>query len=143
MKDKAWVSDESIYEEALDNPKEFWAKHAEEGIDWYEKWDETYTEEPYNYEWFEGGKLNLAYNAVDRHVENGNGDKNAIIWEPEPTDEETIRMTYSELQSEVSKFAKRSRRLWRRKGRQGRHLHANDPGSSHCNAGHGQSWCGS
>lgn len=105
MKDKAWVSDESIYEEALDNPKEFWAKHAEEGIDWYEKWDETYTEEPYNYEWFEGGKLNLAYNAVDRHVENGNGDKNAIIWEPEPTDEETIRMTYSELQSEVSKFA--------------------------------------
>ncbi len=105
MKERAWVSDESIYEEALENPQEFWAKHAEEGIDWYEKWDETYTEEPYDYEWFEGGKLNLAYNAVDRHVENGNGDKNAIIWEPEPTDEETIRMTYSELQSEVSKFA--------------------------------------
>ncbi|MFP4630656.1 MAG: acetate--CoA ligase [Candidatus Acetothermia bacterium] len=105
MKEKAWVSDESIYEEALENPQEFWAEHAEEGIDWYEKWDETYVEEPYNYEWFKGGKLNLTYNAVDRHVENGNGDKNAIIWEPEPTDEETVRMTYSELKDEVSKFA--------------------------------------
>ncbi|MFP4135764.1 MAG: acetate--CoA ligase [Candidatus Acetothermia bacterium] len=105
MKEKAWVSDESIYEEALENPQEFWAEHAEEGIDWYEKWDETYVEEPYNYEWFKGGKLNLTYNAVDRHVENGDGDKNAIIWEPEPTDEETVRMTYSELKDEVSKFA--------------------------------------
>ncbi|MFW6104533.1 MAG: acetate--CoA ligase [Candidatus Bipolaricaulota bacterium] len=105
MKERAWVSDESIYDEALENPQEFWAKHAEEGIDWYEKWDEVYTEEPYNYEWFVGGKLNLAYNAVDRHVENGNGDKNAIIWEPEPTDEETVRLTYSDLLEEVSKFA--------------------------------------
>jgi len=105
MKEHAWVSDESIYEEALENPQEFWAKHAEEGIDWYEKWDEVYTEEPYNYEWFVGGKLNLCYNAVDRHVENGKGDKDAIIWEPEPTDEETVRMTYSELLEEVSKFA--------------------------------------
>jgi len=105
MKEKAWVSDESIYEEALEDPQGFWAKHAEEGIDWYEKWDEVYTEEPYNYEWFVGGKLNLCYNAVDRHVENGKGDEDAIIWEPEPTDEETVRMTYSELLEEVSKFA--------------------------------------
>ncbi|MCF7890592.1 acetate--CoA ligase [Candidatus Bipolaricaulota bacterium] len=105
MKERAWVSDESIYEEALEDPQAFWAKHAKEGIDWYEEWDETYSEEPYNYEWFVGGKLNLAYNAVDRHVENGKGDKNAIIWEPEPTDEETVRMTYAELQEEVSKFA--------------------------------------
>ncbi|MBS3786761.1 acetate--CoA ligase [Candidatus Bipolaricaulota bacterium] len=105
MKEKAWVSDESIYEEALRDPQGFWAKHAKEGIDWYEEWDETYTEEPYNYEWFVGGKLNLAYNAIDRHVENGKGNKNAIIWEPEPTDEETVRMTYAELQEEVSKFA--------------------------------------
>ena len=105
MKERAWVSDESIYEEALEDPQGFWAKHAEEGIDWYEKWDEVYTEEPYNYEWFAGGKLNLCYNAVDRHVENGKGDEDAIIWEPEPTDEETVRMTYSELLEEVSKFA--------------------------------------
>lgn len=86
MKERAWVSDESIYEEALENPEEFWAEQAEEGIDWYEKWDEVYTEEPYNYEWLVGGKLNLAYNAVDRHVENGKGDENAIVWEPEPVD---------------------------------------------------------
>ncbi len=105
MKEQAWVSDESIYEEALENPEEFWAEQAEEGIDWYEKWDEVYTEEPYDYEWFVGGKLNLAYNAVDRHVENGKGDENAIIWESEPTDEDTVRITYSELKDEVSKFA--------------------------------------
>lgn len=105
MKERAWVSDESIYEEALENPEEFWAEQAEEGIDWYEKWDEVYTEEPYNYEWLVGGKLNLAYNAVDRHVENGKGDENAIVWEPEPVDENTVRITYSELLEEVSKFA--------------------------------------
>ncbi|MBS3735838.1 MAG: acetate--CoA ligase [Candidatus Bipolaricaulota bacterium] len=105
MKEKAWVSDESIYEEALEDPQGFWAKHAEEGIDWYEKWDEVYTEEPYDYEWFVGGKLNLCYNAIDRHVENGKGDEEAIIWEPEPTDQETVRLTYSELLEEVSKFA--------------------------------------
>lgn len=105
MKDHTWVSDDSIYEEALENPEEFWAEQAEEGLDWYEKWDEVYTEKPYNYEWFVGGKLNLAYNAVDRHVENGKGEETAIVWEPEPLDEDTVRMTYSELKDEVSKFA--------------------------------------
>ena len=105
MKENAWVSDESIYEEAMEDPEAFWAKHAKEGIDWYEDWDETYVQEPYNYEWFVGGKLNLAYNALDRHVNNGLGDKTAVIWEPEPTDHETRKITYEELLKEVSKFA--------------------------------------
>jgi len=105
MKDHTWVSDDSIYDEALENPKEFWAEQAKEGLDWYEKWDEVYTEEPYEYDWFVGGKLNLTYNAVDRHVENGKGDETAIIWEPEPLDEDTVRITYSELLDEVCKFA--------------------------------------
>lgn len=105
MKERAWVSDESIYEEAAQSPEEFWAEQARQGIDWYEEWDETYRQEPYDYDWFVGGKLNLAYNALDRHVEAGKGDKTALIWEPEPTDQATVKYTYSELLEEVSKFA--------------------------------------
>jgi len=105
MKERAWVSDASIYEEAMEDPEEFWAEQAREGIDWFEEWEETYQQEPYNYEWFVGGKLNLAYNALDRHVEGGKADETALIWEPEPTDEETVKYTYGELLEEVSKFS--------------------------------------
>lgn len=105
MKEHAWVSDESIYQQAGEDPEAFWASHAREGIDWFEDWDETYQQEPYDYEWFVGGKLNLAYNALDRHVEAGNGDKTALIWEPEPTEQPTVTYSYQELLDEVSQFA--------------------------------------
>lgn len=116
MKKRAWVSDESIYKQAAKDPVNFWAEHAREGIDWIEEWDEVYRQEPYNYEWFVGGKLNLAYNALDRHVEGGKGDKTALIWEPEPTDEKTVEYTYAELLEEVSKFANVLKKLGVEKG---------------------------
>lgn len=72
MKERAWVSDPKIYEEAAADPVGFWAKRAEE-IAWFEKWKETYIDEPYAYKWFVGGKLNLSYNSIDRHVEAGRG----------------------------------------------------------------------
>lgn len=105
LKKKAWVSDESIYEEAKKDPVAFWAKLAREGIDWYEQWKEDYKWEPPYFKWFIGGKLNACYNAVDRHIYTWRRNKAAIIWEPEPNDEQTRVLTYYDLYREVNKFA--------------------------------------
>ncbi len=101
--EQANVNDPDIYEYAEENYEEFWADKAER-LDWYEKWDEVLKWNPPNAEWFVNGKLNASYNCIDRHVENGMGDKTAIIWEGEPL-EETKEYTFAELREEVSKFA--------------------------------------
>ncbi|MFW6304565.1 MAG: acetate--CoA ligase [Candidatus Saliniplasma sp.] len=103
FKENANVNDPEIYKYAEENYEEFWADLAER-LDWYEKWDEVLKWDPPHAEWFVNGKLNAAYNCVDRHVENGKGDKTALIWEGEPEDE-TKKYTFSELKDEVSKFA--------------------------------------
>lgn len=82
MKERAWVSDESIYAEAKADPEGFWARQAEE-LHWFKHWDKAYEFAPQNYKWFVGGKLNLSYNSLDRHIEAGRGDRIALIWEPE------------------------------------------------------------
>lgn len=115
MKARAWVSDPKIYEEAAADPVAFWAKRAEE-IVWFQKWSETYVDEPYAYKWFVGGKLNLSYNSIDRHVEAGKGDKVALIWEPEPPDEPNRILTYKDLLVEVSRLANALKRLGIKKG---------------------------
>ncbi len=115
MKKQAWVADESIYAEAKADPVKFWAKHAEE-LHWFKKWDKDYEFAPQAYKWFVGGKINLSYNSLDRHIEAGHGDRIAIIWEPEPTDEPALRITYSELHKLVSKFANVLKDLGVRKG---------------------------
>lgn len=104
MKERAWVSDESIYAEAKADPEGFWARQAEE-LHWFKHWDKAYEFAPQNYKWFVGGKLNLSYNCLDRHIEAGHGDRIALIWEPEPVDEEAVKLTYKELHRLVSKFA--------------------------------------
>jgi acetyl-CoA synthetase len=115
LKARAWVSDPKIYEEAAADPVGFWAKRAEE-IVWFQKWKETYVDEPYGYKWFVGGKLNLSYNSIDRHVEAGKGGKTAIIWEPEPPHEPNRILTYKELLAEVSRLANALKGLGLRKG---------------------------
>jgi len=104
MKERAWVSDESIYAEAKADPEGFWARQAEE-LHWSKHWDKAYEFAPQNYKWFVGGKLNLSYNSLDRHIEAGHGDRIALIWEPEPVDEEAVKLTYKELHRLVSKLA--------------------------------------
>jgi len=92
------------YEEADKDRLGFWAKQAER-ITWAEPFTEVldWSNPPFA-KWFIGGKLNAAYNCVDRHVEAGNGDRVAIHWEGEPVgDSRTI--TYSELKDEVCKAA--------------------------------------
>ena len=114
FKKQANVNDPEIYKYAEENYEEFWADLAER-LDWYEKWDEVLKWDPPHAEWFVNGKINAAYNCVDRHVENGKGDKTALIWEGEPTDE-TKKYTFSELKDEVSKFANGLKEMGVKKG---------------------------
>ncbi len=115
LKQRAWVSDESIYEQAKADPEGFWAKHAEE-LHWFKKWDKAYEFSPHSYKWFVGGKINLSYNSLDRHVEEGRGDRIALIWEPEPVDEPALKLTYKELHERVCKFANALKNLGVGKG---------------------------
>ncbi len=115
MKERAWISDESIYAEANADPVAFWSKHAEE-LHWFKHWDKAYEFAPENYKWFVGGKLNLSYNSLDYQIEKGNGDRIALIWEPEPVEEEAVKVTYKELHRLVSKFANVLKGLGVKKG---------------------------
>ncbi|ANZ36825.1 acetate--CoA ligase [Lentzea guizhouensis] len=92
-----------LYEEAKADREAFWAKQAER-LHWDTKWNQVldWSNAPFA-KWFVGGKLNVAYNCVDRHVESGHGEQVAIHWEGEPGDSRAI--TYAELQREVSKAA--------------------------------------
>jgi len=104
----AWISDldqyRTQYEKSIQDPEGFWAEIAER-ITWLKKWDtvRNFDFVKANIKWFEGGKLNVAYNCLDRHVEAGHGDQTALIWEGN-NPEEDKRFTYSELKDEVSKF---------------------------------------
>ncbi|SEE91003.1 acetate--CoA ligase [Ruania alba] len=95
---------EDLYAHAESDRLEFWAEQARQ----YLTWDTPFTEvldfsgAP-TARWFADGRLNAAYNAVDRHVEAGNGDRVAILFEGEPGDTRTL--TYADLQREVSKAA--------------------------------------
>jgi acetyl-CoA synthetase len=116
MKRRAWVSDESIYEEAAKDPMAFWAARAREGLDWYREWDEVYKSKPPYFKWFIGGKLNACYNCVDRHVETWRRNKTAIIGVQEPIDEPSRKLTYYDLYREVNKFANVLKGLGIKKG---------------------------
>ena len=115
MKERAWVSDESIYAEATADPEKFWAERAEE-LHWFKRWEEVYQFKPQAYKWFVGGKINLSHNSLDRHIEEGRGDHTALIWEPEPVDEETVRLTYTELHQHVCKLSNALKDLGVQKG---------------------------
>ena len=93
-----------LYSEAEKDRLAFWAKQANR-LSWDTPFDEVldWSEAPVA-KWFVGGKLNVAYNCVDRHVEAGNGDRVAIRWEGEPVGDSRT-LTYAELQAEVCKAA--------------------------------------
>ena len=92
-----------LYDQAAADDEGFWAQQASELVDWDQDWH-TICEWNVPYaKWFVGGKLNVSYNCLDRHVLAGNGEKVAIHWEGEPGDTRTI--TYSELLVEVEKFS--------------------------------------
>ncbi|MFK4190090.1 acetyl-coenzyme A synthetase N-terminal domain-containing protein, partial [Streptomyces sparsogenes] len=82
---------------------EFWEEQAQR-LHWDTRWNQVldWSGAPFA-RWFTGGKLNVAYNCVDRHVEAGHGDQVAFHWEGEPGDTRTI--TYAELRREVCRTA--------------------------------------
>jgi len=93
----------ALYEEAGRDPEAFWARLARERIDWDTPFETTLEWDLPFATWFGGGKLNMSYNCVDRHVERGLGAKVAYHWIGEPGDTRTI--TYADLHREVQKTA--------------------------------------
>jgi acetyl-CoA synthetase len=110
----AVVQDASIYEEAAGDLEGFWAREAER-LSWFETWDRVLDWDPPWVKWFEGGKLNVCHNCVDRHVENGLGDRVAYHWEGEP-EGQTETITYAKLQRDVVRTANLLKSLGVRKG---------------------------
>jgi acetyl-CoA synthetase len=100
-----------IYELSFE---ELWTREAER-VTWFEPWSRLYEWEPPYAKWFVGGRLNVAYNCVDRHVEAGLGEKVAYFWEGEPEGERRA-ITFAQLQAEVVRFASALKRLGVEKG---------------------------
>ncbi|PID42257.1 MAG: acetyl-coenzyme A synthetase, partial [Proteobacteria bacterium] len=117
----AYVGDIKTYEEAcrrsLDDPEAYWAERAEELVSWYTKWDTVLDADMYKPEirWFDGATLNVSYNCLDRHLENGRKNKTAIIWQGEREDE-VRTYCYQELYEEVCRFANVLKKKGVRKG---------------------------
>jgi acetyl-CoA synthetase len=105
---KSFEEYEELYAEAAADPAAFWAKQAED-LHWFKKWETALEWNEPHAKWFVGGRLNISYNCLDRHLETGRADKTAIIWEGEPGEHRTF--TYRELHAEVSKFANVMKRL--------------------------------
>ena len=101
-----------IYEREFD---EFWEAQGRERVTWFEPFTSLYEWELPYAKWYLGGKLNVAYNCLDRHVEAGHGDRVAYYWEGEPEDDR-LALTYSELLRLVVRFANALKELGVRKG---------------------------
>lgn len=111
----AWVTERAhiktmdeykeMYRRSIEDPEGFWAEMAEEMLDWEKKWDKVLEydfDKPY-VKWFEGGKLNVSYNCIDRHLTGWRRNKAALIWE---SDEGRTKMyTYQSLYYKVCRFA--------------------------------------
>jgi len=110
----ALLTDRSMWEEAERDYEAFWARQAREHVSWFEDFHTTLEWEVPFAKWFIGGKLNVSYNCLDRHVEAGKGSKVAFHWEGEPGDTRTI--TYAELLADVERFANALRDLGLRSG---------------------------
>jgi propionyl-CoA synthetase len=93
-----------VYRRSLAEPEAFWAEAAE-AIDWERRWDRVLDDSrPPFYRWFAGARLNTCWNAVDRHVAAGHGERLALIWDS-PVTGQILRFTYRELRDRVARFA--------------------------------------
>ncbi len=103
---------EKLYRSSVENPDKFWAEQAEINLHWFSKWNSVMshdfqsigtTEKPY-VQFFKGGKLNISFNCLDRHLLAGKGEKKAITWQGDK-EEEKRTLSYKELHFEVCRFA--------------------------------------
>jgi acetyl-CoA synthetase len=109
---QANLNDDSVYDQAAKDPDAWWAAEAEQ-LHWFEPWDSVLQWDPPHHKWFEGGKLNAAYNCLDRHLDD-HADRVAYHWVGEPGETRTI--TYKELHEEVSRLANSLKDLGVRRG---------------------------
>ena len=84
-----------LYQKAADKPEEFWGELAEKELFWFEKWSHVFEWQPPLAKWFVGGKTNVSYNCLDRHLATHRKNKVALLWEGEPGDQRQI--SYQEL----------------------------------------------
>ena len=108
---------QQMYARSVNDPEGFWAEQAEKQVDWFQKWD-TVLEWDFHtadIKWFLGGKLNVSYNCLDRHVQAGAGDQTALIWQGNNQDESQT-FSYTELLDRVCRFANALRALGVKKG---------------------------
>ena len=108
FRERANWNDLAIYEEASRDLEGFWAEQAG-SIDWFRKWDQVLDWRVPDARWFVGGKLNVCYNCVDRHLSTWRKNRAAIVWEGEPGDERVL--TYQDLYREVNQCAAVLQRL--------------------------------
>ena len=93
-----------VYKRSLDNVADFWAEAAE-NIHWFKRWDRVLDDSnPPHYRWFPSGKMNTCHNALDRHVDNGHGERLAVIYDS-PVTATKRTLSYKELQQQVALFA--------------------------------------
>jgi len=97
---------EAMYQESVTDPEGFWAKQAETYVSWFKPWDKVLDwsfGDDLHIKWFEGAKLNVSYNCLDKHLDT-RGDQTAIIWESDDPNEDR-HISYRELHEEVCKFS--------------------------------------
>lgn len=119
LSEKAYIRNlieyKDIYQWSVEDPEGFWAEMAGQ-LDWYRKWDKVLVEDfkEGKHRWFIGGKLNVCYNCIDRHLKTWRRNKAALIWEGDIGDSKIL--TYQQLYKEVCKFANVLRKHGLRKG---------------------------
>jgi acetyl-CoA synthetase len=109
----AILRDAAVYARANRDPEGFWGEAAQ-SLDWFQKWDKVLEWNPPSAKWFVGGKINVSYNCLDRHLATWRRNKAAFIWEGEPGEQRVL--TYADLYREVNKFANVLRKLGVNKG---------------------------
>jgi acetyl-CoA synthetase len=103
-----------LYNKAKADPQAFWGELAEQELHWFQKWETVLDWQPPFSKWFVGGKINISYNCLDRHLTTARKNKAALIWEGEPGDSRTL--TYAQLHREVCQMANVLKQLGIQKG---------------------------
>jgi acetyl-CoA synthetase len=110
---QAWIKSmaqyKKLYNESIRQPEKFWARQAKEELVWFKPWKSVLQWNLPQAKWFAGGRLNVSYNCLDRHLNTPTANKAALIWEGEPagpgTPGEERTYTYRQLHREVCLFA--------------------------------------
>jgi acetyl-CoA synthetase len=106
-----------LHQQSIDDPETFWGKAAKEHLDWFRPFDKVLdgSFEHGDVRWFEGGKLNLSYNALDRQIDNKQSNDIALVWEGDEPDD-IRKLTYEEVLRKVCQIANALLRMGVKKG---------------------------